>query len=147
MKGLGKEIGKHMFRLTITKGNVIRVKAVSDEEITNIDISGPLAGGCMPVLFKSHCTLVVLFKITVTEGETLSFQEVLNPNGTGKIFTSPDKFSLCIAFCHECLVDLQAIPPRPKVITPASMTLHVIVHGKGSVHEGIHGLYIISPQD
>ena len=71
LEGLGKEISKHMVHLTITEGNVICVKAVSDEEITNVDVPRPLAGRCMPVSFKPHHTLVVLFKITVMEGKTL----------------------------------------------------------------------------
>ena len=39
LEGFGQKIGEHMFVLTISKSDVVRVETVSDKEIPNINMS------------------------------------------------------------------------------------------------------------
>ena len=71
MEGFRQEISEHMLGLTVPKSDIVSIKSVRNEEITNIDMAGPLAGGCAAVVFKAHGALVVLLEITLPVRETL----------------------------------------------------------------------------
>ena len=81
-----------MIRLAVPERNVVRIKTVSDEEVPDVDMAGPLASGSTPVAFKPHRTLVVLFKVAMAKRESLGLQKVLDPDGTGKKLTGANQF-------------------------------------------------------
>ena len=68
MKRLGQEIGKHALGFTMSQGDVVGTKTVSDPEVTNVDMSGALTGGSTAIALKFNGTFVVLFEKTVGDG-------------------------------------------------------------------------------
>ena len=124
---LGEELAKHLFGWTIVDFQLIALYSVGNKEVSDMDVSGPLAARCLPIVSELDTRFVILIKnvafahdVTI-DSHSLFGEEVLNPHIEQHTVTDGHQFSFSrtggISFCF---VDIAIIAPdpNPRVKTP-----------------------------
>jgi hypothetical protein len=60
LKRLGEEISQHLPSGTVFMRELFVFNAVSNKEVSDVDVLSALAAGSSPILFKENSTLVIL---------------------------------------------------------------------------------------
>ena len=75
MKRLGEVVTNHVISGTILNADVSLLLLISNKEVPDVEVSGPLASRLPTIGFQQHGTPVVLVQDVVLERITLCFQE------------------------------------------------------------------------
>ena len=114
LQRLCKIISDHLFRWQIFNHDIALLHLVCNEELMNVNCSGPLARALLTVVFQKNSALVVLIKNVLLDLVALGLQKQFGPkNGSGTVIHS-DQFGLSAAASVELLLQgLVNGKPRP----------------------------------
>ena len=98
LKRFGEKVSKHVGRRAVDNLDFPSRDAISDKRIADVDVSGALAAGAVPVLFQEHCALVILVDDGVSDAVALSLQKIACPEDLRHDVIDADEFSLGGAF-------------------------------------------------
>ncbi len=78
---LGKEVGNHFPGWAVHETDVSLVDLVVNEEVSDVDVPGPLSSQRSSFLLHLHSTHVVLVEIAVAHDVPLCYNKISCPDG------------------------------------------------------------------
>ena len=98
LEGFSEKISQHLGSGAMADLEVMRLDAVLEPKISNVDVTRLRASRGTAIGGKTNGAFVVLFKDVASNGVTLGFHKVLDPNGVGHVITRTDRFGFSGAF-------------------------------------------------
>jgi hypothetical protein len=129
----GEEITGHVSSRAVLNCHFIVLHSVRHEEVAYVDVSCSFTGRRLSVLFRQHCTLVVLVYLRFVYAVSLILQEVSCPNN--------------LWHHASCSASVEPISSRLTLFRVTwfhlCVTFHIMVHSERCVHPPFHYMRLI----